>query len=88
MLALVSIGRPRPPPAFATKTSTSTPLVDDPRYHRIDRLLVADIDLDPESSATRRLDLGGGAVGGHVLRLGLEFLYERGFRSAESPFPL
>jgi hypothetical protein len=48
--------------------------LDDPPYHRFDRLVVADIDLDPQSGATRRLNLGDRGVGGHVLRLGLEFL--------------
>jgi hypothetical protein len=36
--------------------------------------VVTDINLDPESSATRSLNLGDGAVGGHVLGFGLEFL--------------
>jgi hypothetical protein len=84
-LALVSIRLPRPPPAFATRTSTRP---DDTRDHCLDRFVVADIDLDPQSGATRRLNLGDGAVGSYVFGFGLEFLYERRFRSAESPFPL
>src|SRR6516162_10440621 len=43
-------------------------------YHRFDRLVVADINLDPQSGAACGLDLGDRAVGGHILRLGLEFL--------------
>jgi hypothetical protein len=50
--------------------------------------VVTDIDLDPKGDATRGLDLGDGTLGGPVFRLGLEPLYERRFRSAESPFPL
>jgi hypothetical protein len=34
--------------------------------------VVTDIDLDPQSGAARCLNLGDGAIGGHVL--GLEFL--------------
>jgi hypothetical protein len=36
-------------------------------------LLVTNIDLKPQSGATHGLDLDR-AVGGHVVRLGLEFL--------------
>jgi len=54
--------------------STRTPFLDDARNHRLDRLVVTDINLDPESSAARSLNLGDGAVGGHVLGFGLEFL--------------
>ena len=50
--------------------------------------MVTDIDLDPKGDATRRLDLGDGAVDVYVFGFGLEFLYEREFTSAESPFPL
>jgi hypothetical protein len=48
--------------------------------------VITDIDLD--TRAARRLDLGDGRVGGHILGPGFEFLYERRFRTAESPFPL
>jgi hypothetical protein len=36
--------------------------------------MVTDIDLDSESDTARSRDLGDGAVGSHVLRLGLELL--------------
>jgi hypothetical protein len=52
----------------------AAPLGDDPRHHRVDRLVVGHIDLDPQCGATHRLDLSDGAVAGHVLGLGLEFL--------------
>jgi hypothetical protein len=43
------MGRPPPPPpAFTTSTSTG-PIRRDPR-HRIDRLVVMDIDLGPKAS--------------------------------------
>jgi len=51
-----------------------TPFPDDPRDHCLDRLVVTDINLDPQSGAAGRLDLGDRANGGHVLRFGLEFL--------------
>jgi hypothetical protein len=50
--------------------------------------MVTDIDLDSQSGTARSLNLGDGAVDSYVFGFGLEFLYERGFRSAESPFPL
>ena len=36
--------------------------------------MIADIDFDPQSGPARSLDLGDRGVGGHVPRLGLEFL--------------
>ena len=39
---------------------------------------VADIDLDPQCAPAQRLNLGDGAVGGHVFRVGLEFRTGRG----------
>src|SRR5580700_9819833 len=42
------------------------PILDDSCDHWPDRFLVADIDLDPQGGATRRLDLGDSAVSGHV----------------------
>jgi hypothetical protein len=54
---LVTEGRPRPPPAFATRTSTRPPALDDPRNHRLDRLVVTDIDPDNQSGAARCLNL-------------------------------
>jgi hypothetical protein len=36
--------------------------------------MVTYIDLDPNGSAARRLNLGDGTVGGHVFRFDLEFL--------------
>jgi hypothetical protein len=81
-----------PPAATATgicdENIDPAPFLDDTRDHCLDRFVVADIDLDPQSGATRRLNLGDGAVGSYVFGFGLEFLYERRFRSAESPFPL
>jgi hypothetical protein len=74
VLALVSMGRPRPPPAIRDEHIHPTPLLDDPRNHCLDRLMIPDINLDAHGSATRRLDLADRAVGGHVLGLDLEFL--------------
>jgi len=47
-----------------------------PRHHRLDCLVVTDIEFDAQSSATTSLDLSDGALRGHVLGLGLglEFL--------------
>jgi hypothetical protein len=60
---LASIGRPRPPPAFATRISI--------RAHSWTTLVTiastacgTDIHLDPKSGAARRLNLGDGAVRG------------------------
>jgi hypothetical protein len=50
------------------------PFLDDTRHHRLDSLVIADIDLDSQSSPARRLDLHDRAVSGHFLGLGLEFL--------------
>jgi hypothetical protein len=50
--------------------------------------VVADIDLDAHGSAADASISAKGAVGSYIFGFGLEFLYERRFRTAESPFPL
>jgi hypothetical protein len=53
--------------AFVRDQDINTaPFLDDSCDHCPDRFLVADIDLDPQGGATRRLDLGDSAVSGHV----------------------
>ena len=47
------MGRPRPPPAFATSISTRP----DPCDHGLDGLVVMDSDPDPQSGAARCLNL-------------------------------
>jgi hypothetical protein len=51
------MSRPRPPPAFATRTSTRPEALDDPRNHRRYRLVVGHVDLDTQSGAVRCLNL-------------------------------
>jgi hypothetical protein len=49
--------------------------------------VVTDINLDPKA-VPPDANLRDGAVGSYIFGFGLEFLYERRFRTAESPFPL
>jgi len=71
---LVSIGPTTATTCICDQDVNPAPLLADPGDHRIDRLVIRDIDLDPQCGAAHRLDLGDGAIGGHFLRLGLEFL--------------
>jgi hypothetical protein len=66
--------RPRPLACIRDEDIDSTPLLDHPRDHCLDRLMVTDIDLDAYGNTARSLDLGDGGVRRHVLGLGLEFL--------------
>src|SRR5437868_15258565 len=68
------MGRPRPPPAFATRISTRPHSWTTRATIASTSLMVTDINLDTYGSAARRLNLGDRAVGGHVLGPGLEFL--------------
>ncbi len=52
----------------------AAPSLDDTGNHSRDRLVVRDIDFDPDRGAAHRLDLRDRAVAGHILRLGLELL--------------
>jgi hypothetical protein len=54
----------------------------------VERLVITDIDLNPKA-VPPDANLRNGAVGSYIIfGFGLEFLYERRFRTAESPFPL
>jgi cellulose biosynthesis protein BcsQ len=47
----------------------------------LDRLLIADIDLDPQGGARRTFDFSDRGIRRHILGLGLEFLWGRTFGS-------
>jgi hypothetical protein len=68
---LVSIGRPRPPPA-GDQHIDPAPFGDDPRRHRLDGIAVGDVELNAEGRAAGSLDFGDRAVRGHVLGLRIE----------------
>src|SRR5260370_35981390 len=70
---MLSMGRPRPPPAFAPSPSTR------PHVWTTGATIASTASRSQtsnsfQSNATRGLDLGDGVVGGHVIGLGLELL--------------
>ena len=64
------------PPAAASGIGNEdihpAPFRDDALHHCFDRLVIANIDLDPQRGAAGRLDFGDRALGGHVFGLGFE----------------
>ena len=71
--ARFSIYRPPAAPAgIGHEHVHPAPFCGDAAHHRLDCLMIADIDFDAQRNAARSLDLRDRALGGHVLRLGVE----------------
>jgi len=73
--ARFSIYRPPAAPAgIGHEHVHPAPFCGDAAHHRLDCLMIADIDFDAQSNAARSLDLRDRTLGGHVLRLGFKLL--------------
>lgn len=71
--ARLSVDRPPAAPAgICHQHVHPAPLRGDAPDHRLDRLMVADIELDAQGGAARSFDLGDRALGCHLLGLGLK----------------
>ena len=67
----MSTGRPRPP-GIGNEHIDAAPFRDDSLNHALNRLVIADIELDAQSRAARSGDFGDRALGSHVFGFRLE----------------